>query len=369
MLPRDQVDALTVGVLTVILIVSSLLFFLPGLLASVAGRDAWLVIPAGIPLVALAVFAWLRFYFLPGVTPLQRAGRRPVLRVAVALLLAVFTLYHTSAVLAETVDVLITIYSATPAAVFHGGLMLAAWVLAAYGREVIARTAMILAPVMLLTGFGNLALVIPGNVDPGQLLPVLEFGWGRVLAAMPLMAAATAEGIVLTFYADGIRDRNRIGRALSMAAAACILVLTGVTALDLTVLGPDETGRSVIPTLVVMRMVRLAPILARVESLIFTTWLLGIFVKLGLFVYTAGLAMRHALGAPERWQSAFKGLAAALAIAIAVILFPDTGRLQYQLHTVWPVVGTAGLVITLGLGLVRPPQSPEEGARPCGGRG
>src|SRR5690606_15388995 len=125
-----------------IIIVSSLIFFLPNVMTSVAGRDAWLVMPAGIPLVGLVVYAWLRLYFLPGLTPLQRAGRRPVLRFASALLLAAFALYHAGIILGETVGVMVTIYPETPAAVFHGGLMLAALAPAAYGREVIARTAM-----------------------------------------------------------------------------------------------------------------------------------------------------------------------------------------------------------------------------------
>jgi len=353
---RDQVDAHSVGVLTVIMIVSSLIFFFPNLVTGVAGRDAWLVIPAGIPLIALVVLGWLRIYYLPGLTPLDRAARSPVLRIPTGLLLAAFAVYHAGIVLGETVGVMVSIYPETPAVVFHGGLMLAALAPAAYGREVIARTAILLAPVMLLAGLGNLILVIPRNVDVGQLFPILEFGWSRVVAAIPLVAAATSEAVVLTFYADGIRDPNRMNRALPLAAATCILVLTGATALDLAVLGPNETAREVVPTLATMRLVRLAPVLARVESLIFSTWLLGIFIKLALFTYASGLALRQGLGLSDRWHTPFRAATAGLAIAVALILFPDTGRLQYHLLNVWPVVGTAGLLISLALGLVRPHQ-------------
>ncbi|HEY8416092.1 MAG TPA: GerAB/ArcD/ProY family transporter [Thermaerobacter sp.] len=353
MLPRDQVDSLTVGILGVIFVSSSLIFFLPPLLVGAAGRDAWLAALVAAPLIAVVVAAWLRFYFLPGLTPLDRTGGRPLLRGVVAWLLAAYALYQGGSVLGETVGVLVIIYPETPAAVFHGSLVLAAWVLAVYGREVIARTAVVLAPVMLLTVLGNLALVVPSNVDAGQLLPILETGWGRLLAGLPFMAATTAEAFLLSFFADGIRDRPRIGRALALAAAVSILLLAGVTTLDLTILGPQETARNVVPTLVVMRLVRLAPVLARVESLIFSAWLLGIFVKLALCIYVAGLAMREGLGLTERWRTVIKTTAAALTLASAAYFFPDMGRVQDQLASVWPAVGTGMLLLSLALGFVR----------------
>lgn len=346
---RDEVDGVTLGVLSIITVLSSLVFFLPRTLAHLAGRDAWLAAVTGTPLAVLVTGAWVKLYFRPGLTPLDRVRHHRWWAAAVRFLLTVYAAYHAGGILSEAVFLLAIVYPETPTWVFHLGLGGTALVLAGYGRETIGRVGLVLLPLMILTLGVNFLILLPASGEWVQLLPMLEHGIGPVVATMPFTLAAAAETVVLTFLADGLGtpQRRRIARVLAASVIVQQMLLAVVVAVCVAALGPGETARSLAPTLTVSRLARPIPLLARPEVFTLSAWLLGITIKVALFVYVTGVLVRDILGLDEGWQPLAHGVAAAVATAIATTLFGDASRWQYQFQWIWPVVGAGGFLAAL----------------------
>lgn len=356
MRPRDRIDLLQVSVLGVILIVSSAVFFVPSPLAQAAGRDAWLVPLAAVPVLVGAALGLGRLYFRPRLTPLHRAAARPGLRLACGLFFAAYAGYVATLVQQETASTLAILFEGSGVEPFLAGLTVVAWVLAAYGRETVARCGVILFPLMVTAAVVNVVLALPGNADFEAVLPPLERGPAPVLGAVPLLLAWHGELLVLTFFADGLADTRRVHAAVAGSVLISVFLLTGVTLASVVVLGPAETARATVPTIVLARMVEVAPFLPRVEILILTAWLLGIFVKLGILVYVAGLALQKGFGVAERWRGLLTAAAAAATGVAAWGVFPNLARLLEHIRFVWPHAGSAAVLVTLLLGLVAPPR-------------
>lgn len=361
--PAGLVGARSLGTLAVVLVVSSAIFFVPAPLAAVAGRDAWLVpLVAAVP-GAAAAWAVAAAYLRPGLDPVGRLRHLPLLRVAAGLVLAAYAAYLGALVVAETAHVLATSMPETPLGVFAGMLGLAGTGLAVYGRAALARTSLIVFPVMVATAAINLVLAIPLNAEFGILLPVLEFGPGPVLASLPLVLAWMGEVLLLGFWAGSVRDRDRARAPAYLAAAvgAVAVLLAAVVAVSVAAMGPDEVARSSIPTVALVRLVRVVPLLSRLETAALTAWLLGVYVKLGIVYYAGAAALRRSLGLREGLHAALVAGVAAASVGVATAAFPRLVTLLEHLQTVWPVAGTAALGFVLILALV---PAPRGGARP-----
>lgn len=349
---RDQVDSVSLAALLIVVVLATLVFFLPRSLTAVAGRDAWLAVLVNTPVVALVLGAWYAFYLRPGLTLLDRLRGHPWARWLLLPVLVAYALYHAGGILGETVMLMVVVYAETPVWAFHGTLALTAWVLAAYGRETLARVGLMVLPVMVAALFVNLAILLPGNAEWAQLLPMLEHGHAPLVRGAGVMAAAAAETLLLAYFADGLASRDRRVRPLVLAAAGMIALLAGVTAACVAVLGPGETTRAVAPTFVLARLARPVPVLSRPEIFTISAWLLGIALKLALFVYVAGVTLRVTLGLTERRQGLVHATVTAAAVAVAFWLFPDTQRWEWQFTRVWPLVGWAGLAAGTAAGLL-----------------
>ncbi|ADU51931.1 Spore germination protein [Thermaerobacter marianensis DSM 12885] len=349
---RDQVDPASIAALLIITVLATLVFFLPRSLAAAAGRDAWLAVLVSTPVVALVVGAWYAFYFRPGLTPLDRVRFHPFARWLVLPVLVAYAAYHAGGILGETVLLMVVVFPETPGWAFHATLALTTWVLVAYGRETQARLALLVLPVMVLALLFNLAILLPGNAEWVQLLPVLERGPLPLLRGALVMLAAAAETLILTYFADGLPSRDRLVRPLALAAAGKVVLLAGVAMACIVVLGPGETARAVAPTFILARLARPGPVLSRPEVITISAWLLGIVLKLALFVYVAGVTARVTFGLSERWQGGVHAVMTGVTVAVAVWLFPDSERWDWQFTRVWPLVGLAGLVTGVAAGLL-----------------
>lgn len=349
---RDQVDPASIAALLIVVVLSTLVFFLPRSLSAVAGRDAWLAVLASTPVVALVVGMWYAFYFRPGLTPLDRVRFYPVARWLILPVLVAYATYHAGGILGETVLLMVVVFQETPVWVFHATMILTTWVLVAYGRETLARLGLMVLPVMALALVTNLLILLPGNAEWAQLLPVLEGGAESLLRGVPVMLAATAETFVLAYFADGLSSRQGVLRPMMAAAAGMVVLLAGVAVASIVVLGPGETARAVAPTFILARLARPVPVMSRPEVFTISAWLLGIALKLALFVYVAGVTARAALGLGERWQGMVHAVTTVAAVAVAAGLFPDTESWDWQFSRVWPLVGAAGLAAGLVAGLL-----------------
>lgn len=340
------------GVLAVILVVSSAIFFVPGPLAETAGRDAWLA-PLIAVLPGMAIAHGLSvLYFRRGQDPVERLRARPWLRAAAGLSIVAYAVHLGVLVLAETIHVLVEVMPETPLPVFAAMLAVAAAVLAVYGRATLSWASLMVFPVILVAAVANVALAIPLNADFETLRPFLERGVGPVLAAVPPVLAWMGETLLLVFWAEAVGDRQRVVRYLAAGMLAVSALLAGVAAVAVAAMGPQDVARSFVPAVTLARLVRVVPLLSRLETAVLSAWLLGIYVKLGIIAYAAGVACREALGLRRGLERPLAAAAAGVSGVLAVVLFPRATWLLEYLRRVWPAVGVGATVLILTLGLI-----------------
>lgn len=252
---------------------------------SVTGRDFWIAILLALPAL-LPLLLWTRFAM-----PSPRPGS--LLRaVAYALAAAYFLLLSVMTVHVMN-DMMGTLLEETPAVAIALPFLAVVVYAAHSGLEVVARLAVLVLPVVLM-GFGVILVLALPLVDPGNLLPILDGGWGPVFRSASLIAAWWTGFILLAPWVE--RER-------SQPACSCrpLLLGFGTVALLLTLLGGLLVGifglrLQVVtyPVFVLSRMVNISHLLTRFVSLAISPAFLGVFLMATLFLWGSSRAAADA---------------------------------------------------------------------------
>lgn len=348
------VSAKQIAINAVIVVISSAVVYLPSTVVFLAGRDAWMsILIAGF---IFAVYAWLliRLYFAHGQTPTRLASSvgGPWLRAAVGLLLCGYSSFVTTLVLRETSSLFTIIMPETPGGVFIAAIGFTGAILAIYGREPVLRCGELFFPVLVAISIVNLLVVLPGNTDFGELLPLLELGIWPVLAAVPPLVTWGGEILLLTVFADSVYNPKQLPRSLLSATAGIMLLMLGFTVSSITVLGTVESWRSNVPALALARQVRITAYFTRIETLLMTAWLIGTLIKTGITLYCAAWALEGGLNISGRWRVHLILFLAFITGLTGYFLVPDQAALVDFLNEYWPPVGLTAMAFMLLLGVI-----------------
>ncbi|HAG06633.1 MAG: putative membrane protein, partial [Clostridia bacterium 62_21] len=162
------------------------------------------------------------------------------------------------------------------------------------GLEVLSRFNQLFIPLV-----GLLAIVFALSVKDmkiARLLPVFDAGLihivkGGVTPAMWLGQIVTFAMIIP--YLNRPRDAHRVA-TLSLLLIGFFLTASILEAL--LIFGPNVSAAWVFPTFNAVRVVSIANFLERLESVIVAVWVLGAFVKVGVFYYAAVLGSAQWFG-------------------------------------------------------------------------
>ena len=319
---RDRISGRQLTALGFVALLSPLVRRFPQQLADHVGRTGWLAVP----LAAAPLLLWLAGYRCllrrgggDWYALLQRCLGTFFGRLAAALSALWMVFYAGFLLRALAVRQMSTVYPDAGPGVFVLGMALAAAVAACGSLKAIARSAMVLRPLLVTVMLLVLALTL-GNVDLGLLLPVT----GRDLLPNGLAALRLSNSFAAVFLlafllgrTDGPPARRQLlgwgGALLGMGAAATVCCLG--------MFGPELTAQTGYPFFLLARDVTVLGSVERVEPLVVAASLFSDFILVSALLWMASRLALRLLGREEAPAKSPALLCAALAAATA-FLFP-----------------------------------------------
>lgn len=202
-----------------------------------------------------------------------------------------------------------------------------------------ARLAELLLPIVVLfiLTLTLLTVITPNLAKFERLLPVLEAGMGPVLrTAVVGLASPFGEAVGLAVIAPFLNSQPVDRRSLLGAIFFVGMLLTMVTLRNIVVLGPEEVGRTVYPSLVAIREINLGDFLQRIEILIIFIWTFGAFFKIAFSLYLASLGLGETfLGG--NYRPFAPGLAVVL-VFLSITLWENAPQLLRFFESRYPLV-------------------------------
>ena len=285
-------------ILTVPTIAATGLLFLPSLTVALASRDAWVVplLSSSFSLAALVPLAWLNRRF-PGQTIIQYAPRvlGSVLGKVLGALVVLYLIHINAVITREFSEFVQTAIMprTPPIALVVLGVFVAASAVR-NGIEVLARVNEWVSPQLFILMF--LAIVfVSKDMDVRRVLPFLEHGPGPVLRAALAVGIWFGEVFVLAFFFPNLNRPERGPRATAWGAAITALLMTGSSFVALAVLG-DLTAHLEFPVYDMIRFIRAAEFVERIDALVVAFWLGAGMIKMAVFYYAAVLGLAQLLG-------------------------------------------------------------------------
>ncbi len=326
---RDRISGRQLTALGFVALLSPLVRRFPQQLADRVGRTGWLAVP----LAAAPLLLWLAGYRCllrrgggDWYALLQRCLGTFFGRLAAALSALWMVFYAGFLLRAAAAAKLSTLFLFGPEGsdvtgypIFQLDMALAAAVAACGSLKAIARSAMVLRPLLVTVMLLVLALTL-GNVDLGLLLPVT----GRDLLPNGLAALRLSNSFAAVFLlafllgrTDGPPARRQLlgwgGALLGMGAAATVCCLG--------MFGPELTAQTGYPFFLLARDVTVLGSVERVEPLVVAASLFSDFILVSALLWMASRLALRLLGREEAPAKSPALLCAALAAATA-FLFP-----------------------------------------------
>ncbi|MBE3576308.1 MAG: GerAB/ArcD/ProY family transporter [Limnochordales bacterium] len=326
-----------------------------------AGRDAWLAVLVALSVGLVLTALWQRL--IDGVAAANRrsppggqeqaekrppAGRvwivafGPVVGRIVAALYFVHFVHWSAAVLRNMTTLIgLEVLPRTPTPVILVPFVgLAVWSIS-QGIEGTGRLAEVVIPIAFIASglILLLALLTPGLVDMGQLLPLFERGYRPFLHGVLLAVSFPfAELVAFIPIALSLRDPSRAATPMRWAMVVTGLLLAMQEVRNIAVLGVHEAVRFLYPGLAVNELIELGRVVQRIEAIAIAVWINAGFIKLTVIMLAATSCVQEILDLRERRHLppviAAIGLVAG---ALAAGLYSTAGELALFAMDVWVV--------------------------------
>lgn len=177
----------------------------------------------------------------------------------------------------------------TPSIVFNLFLVLIGAYAASKEIEVIARMTQFILPIftLALTFLIGFALF---DADFSHLLPFFDKGIPVVLKGSIVPAAWFGQIVVLVFLIPMTNKPQEVFKKSAYAILVTGLFLTTITAITITIFGPEQTGGLVFPFLYLAKYIKILGI-QRLEYIVIFIWVSGIVIKTAVFYYIECFAL------------------------------------------------------------------------------
>ncbi|MBR1497943.1 MAG: GerAB/ArcD/ProY family transporter [Oscillospiraceae bacterium] len=282
----------------------------PKALAVLAGRSAWLSVWIAVPLLPLAVLLMRRAAMAMEAKPSR----------AFAACYGLWLLAYCGFLLRGGAERLVTtVYPCTHSALFLLCMAALCAVAAAAGFRSIARTAMLLRPLLIAVPVALFLLAL-GDTDPALLLPVTS----RDLLPNLRGAASIVNlcGACFFLLYSGVTELTRLRFRDWAGWGTALVVLLGLMAVAcLGLFGPELTAALSYPFFLLARDAPVLGSLERMEPLVVALWVFADVVFLSALLRCAVKLLGRAF-APGREPGTIAALLCAAAAAGAGLLFP-----------------------------------------------
>ncbi len=182
----------------------------------------------------------------------------------------------------------------TPLVVIMGTMIAVCALNVRLGIEVMGRTSQIFVALLAFLLCLIFFLLI-GELNPEELLPFMENGLLPSLKGSVAPAAWFSEYLVLAFLLPFVNKKKNIAPIMltSLVITTIIMVVTNLFCLFL--LG-DLTSSFAYPVMIAARYITIADFLQHIEAIVIAIWILGIFVKISVFLYIFAITAAQWLG-------------------------------------------------------------------------
>ncbi|MBO7744212.1 endospore germination permease [Paenibacillus sp. MWE-103] len=298
MAEQGKISAFQLGLMLYPLVVATADLTVPATTFKLAGRDLW-ISPLWDALLGLfSVWMAVRLASLyPGETLIQYLvrilGKWPGKALG---LLFLFYYVHINGNIVKLSQELVTsnFLNYTPVIVVISGLIFVSGCAVRGGLEVIARTAQMLVPFILLLTVLVFVLLTP-DMDVHKLLPIMGLGVGPSLMGAIVPTAWFSHYIMISFLLPYVKDPDKARKwgFIAVLVATCSLSLCNVYTL---MLFGNITGSFTYPVIQAARYISIADFLEHLEALVVVIWVAGVYLKIAIFYYVLALGMAHWLG-------------------------------------------------------------------------
>ncbi|USB32943.1 GerAB/ArcD/ProY family transporter [Paenibacillus sp. YPG26] len=259
-----------------------------------AGKDAWISILLGMGygLLLFGIFVFL-YKLFPEILPTTYVRKLLGKHVGwvIGLLYTVFFIYQTGRDLRDGgALVLSTALKQTPLIVANALMIMSVAYAIHKGIEVLARTAVIFAVVVVLIGgFSTILLVLSGVIEIERVFPVLGEGLRPVLETFIRQSYAFPFSEIITFsmilpYLGNAKTGVKAGY-IAILVSGIILSYTSV--INVAVLGVDMVQRSPLPLMTTISKASISDFIQRNDILIVMTLIIDDFFKVAVYFYVA----------------------------------------------------------------------------------
>jgi spore germination protein KB len=142
-----------------------------------------------------------------------------------------------------------------------------------------------------------------------------------------LIAGSFAEMAMIVFIFPYCGQQNKVMKALVWAVVTSIIVTLANLITCIMLFGPDLTANMTYPTLELIRYIRAGAFLENLDPLLIVFWVYTIFIKIGMLLLVAVLALTHTFGLKD--HKPFSSLMAATMVILSLYMFKSVGVLEY----------------------------------------
>ncbi len=322
--------------LLIIFVISTTDIFIPAIIARQAGRDGWISVIIATIITIFSSFIWLSLASkfpnetLPEYLP--KIFGQPIGKF-LGILYTFFFIYNNALISREFGALMsVAFLPLTPIVVLIAAISIVSIYAAFEDIEVIARTNETLFPIGILLLL-IVTLFTSRYMKFDNFLPVLENGIKPPSLGTLTVYSCMGECSIILYLYPFINNKDKAKRGMMIT-----ITLLGVSfllgALVIAIFGAEFTADLMIPTLEMVQVIDLANFIQRLDAIIMSIWVGGIFIKLALYFYLAALTLKYVLNVKS--YKAFLIPLAGITIPLSVLSFESVTEVVIFLEKILP---------------------------------
>lgn len=370
MIEKGKINARQFSILTILFSLGSAILIVPSALTASAMQDGWISavvgLVAGIPLLAFYNALGSRHPDLTLIAYTELLLGKWVGKIVGLLFFSYFFLLS-ALVLRNVGDFITTIVMPeTPIQAVHFILLIAIAMGAGLGLEVIARSAEIFLPWVVVLLFFLIVFLFP-QIQTDRIQPLFESGVKAIVrGSLSVISIPFLEMVVFLMIFPYAAKPDRRGAAMIKGGLIGGTVLVSITLLCVLVLGWDFTSRHTFPSYTLAKKIQVGEFLQRIEVLVAIIWFLTIFFKLAICFYASLLGLAQLLK-----MNTYRPLivpCALIVLMVSIVVYPNIVYFRIFASEIWPFYAlTIGFLLPLlvwAASLIRPAGDTASRSRP-----
>lgn len=187
----------------------------------------------------------------------------------------------------------IQILMETPFEIITFIIMFTVIIAISYGIEVIARTAEIFFPFIILCAL-LLTFLVMKDAKFENMLPIFQLHQSGTLAGvLPVVSITFLELFILLGITNTVNEKQTVKRNFLLGGAVGGGILFMITIASIAVLGPQSTTNSLYPLYALGQRISLFNFFERIEIIVAFLWFFTIFFKLCISFYVLSQGLKY----------------------------------------------------------------------------